>query len=106
MAAALAWCARAAGAHRPLGAALARLLRGPGLVVLPVAWLAAVRLLLVARFPDTHALVDDWFQHANYLSVFVLGLLLAREPAVWEEIRRQRWTALGLALAGYAVVVT
>lgn len=87
-------------------AALARLLRGPGLIALPVAWLAAIRLLLVARFPDTHALVDDWFLHANYVSVFALGLLLAREASVWEEIRRQRWIALGLALAGYAVFET
>jgi len=87
-------------------AALARLLRGPGLIALPVAWLAAVRLALVARFPDTHALVDDWFLHANYLSVFVLGLLLAREAAVWEQIRRQRWIALALALVGYAIVET
>ena len=88
------------------GAALARWLRGPGLIALPVAWLAAIRVLLVARFPDTHALVDDWFLHANYFSVFVLGLLLARESAVWEEIRRQRWIALALAFVGYAVVQT
>lgn len=93
------WIDRASGA-------LARALRGPGLIALPVAWLAAIRVLLVARFPDTHALVDDWFLHANYLSVFALGLLLARQAAVWEEIRRQRWIALALALVGYAVVET
>ncbi|MFL6678491.1 MAG: acyltransferase family protein [Burkholderiaceae bacterium] len=85
-------------------AALARLLRGPGLIAWPVAWLAAIRLLLVARFPDTHALVDDWFLHANYFSVFALGALLAREAGAWEEIRRQRWIALALAIAGYAVI--
>jgi drug/metabolite transporter (DMT)-like permease len=38
--------------------------------------------------------------------VFVLGVLLAREASVWEEIRRQRWIALALAIAGYAVVQT
>jgi glucans biosynthesis protein C len=104
--AALAW--RALGRTRidRWGAALARRLHGPWLFVLPVAWLAAIRLALVARFPGTHALVDDWFLHATYFSVFALGVLLARETAVWEEIRRQRWTALALALAGYAVVET
>src|SRR5438552_3784893 len=86
--------------------ALARARRGPGIIALPVAWLAAIRVLLVARFPETHALVDDWFLHANYFSVFALGALLAREASVWEEIRRQRWIALGLAIAGYAVVET
>jgi drug/metabolite transporter (DMT)-like permease len=33
-------------------------------------------------------------------------VLLAREASVWEEIRRQRWIALGLAIAGYAVIET
>jgi hypothetical protein len=104
MVAALAWWAIPRARIARGSAFLARCLRGPWLIVLPVAWLAAVRIALVARFPDTHALVDDWFQHANYFSVFALGLLLARETAVWEEIRRQRWTALALAIVGYAVV--
>ena len=104
MAAALAWWGIPQDRIARCSAFLAKWLRGRWLFVLPVAWLAAVRIALVARFPDTHALVDDWFQHANYFSVFALGLLLARETAVWEEIRRQRWTALGLALVGYAVV--
>jgi len=104
MVVALAWLAIPQRLVDRCGAALARWLRGPGLIALPVAWLGAIRVLLVARFPDTHALVDDWFLHANYLSVFVLGLLLAREAGVWEEIRRQRWIALALAIVGYAVV--
>ncbi len=106
MLAAFLWWVIPAGVVERLGAALARRLRGPWLIVLPVAWLAAIRIALVARFPDTHALVDDWFQNANYFSVFALGVLLARETAVWEEIRRQRWRALVLALVGYGVVTT
>jgi len=106
MVAALVWFAVPRARIDRCGVALARLLRGPGLVAWPVAWLAALRLLLVARFPDTHALVDDWFLHANYFSVFALGVLLAREASVWEEIRRQRWIALGLSVAGYAVIET
>ena len=104
MVAALAWWAIPRARIDQWGAAVAKRLRGPWLFVLPVAWLGALRILLVARFPDTHALVDDWYQHANYFSVFALGLLLAREIAVWEEIRRQRWTALALAVVGYGVV--
>jgi len=104
MVAALAWLVVPQAAIDRCSAALARLLRGPGLIALPVAWLGAVRLLLVTRFPDTHALVDDWYLHAEYFSVFALGVLLAREAGVWEEIRRQRWIALALAFAGYAAV--
>jgi glucan biosynthesis protein C len=106
MAAALVWRVVPQAWIARWSAALARALRGPGLIAWPVAWLAVIRILLVARFPDTHALVDDWFLHANYFSVFALGVLLAREASVWEEIRRQRWIALALALAGYAVVQT
>ena len=104
MIAALAWWAIPRRRLDRLGAAVARRLRGPGLLAWPVAVLAAIRIALVARFPDTHALVDDWFEHANYFSIFALGVLLAREASAWDEIRRQRWTALGLALVGYGVV--
>jgi len=106
MVAALAWWLVPRRHIDRLGAAVANCLRGPWLIVLPVAGLAAIRIALVARFPDTHALVDDWYLHAEYFSVFALGLLLARETSVWDEIRRQRWTALALALVAYVVVTT
>jgi surface polysaccharide O-acyltransferase-like enzyme len=106
MLAALAWWAIPQRYIDRLGAVVANRLRGPWLIALPAAWLAALRIALVARFPDTHALVDDWYLHAEYLSVFALGLLLARETAVWEEIRRQRWIALALALVGWGVVTS
>ena len=104
MLAALAWWAIPQRSIDRIGAAIARSLRGPWLIALPVAWFAAIRIALVARFPDTHALVDDWYLHADYFSIFALGVLLARETGVWEEIRRQRWIALALALVGWAVV--
>jgi len=104
MLAALAWWAIPQRMIDRMGAGVARALRGPGLIAWPVAVLAAIRIALVARFPDTHALFDDWFEHANYFSIFALGVLLARETGVWEEIRRQRWIALALALVGYGVV--
>ena len=106
MVAALAWWAMPQRPIDRLGAAVATCLRGPWLIALPVAWLAAIRITLVARFPDTHALVDDWYLHAEYFSIFTLGLLLAREKDVWDEIRRQRWIALALALVGYGAVAT
>ncbi len=106
MVAALAWWAIPRRHMARIASTVARRLRGPWLIALPVAGLAAIRIALVARFPDTHALVDDWYLHAEYFSIFALGLLLARETGVWKEIRRQRWIALALALVGYAVVET
>jgi hypothetical protein len=57
------------------------------MVVLPVAVLAAAR-FLADRFPSTHALVDDWYNHAQYFFLFALGALLAAQAAFW--VRRKR----------------
>ena len=80
-------------------------LHGWKLIVLPALLLAGARILLADRFPTTHALVDDWFNHATYLPVFLLGALVARSRPVWEGMEGMRWTALGLALAGWAAIV-
>ncbi|WP_426190933.1 acyltransferase family protein [Massilia sp. DWR3-1-1] len=85
-------------------AGFGRLLSGWRLLVLPSALLAAIRLGLLDRFPVTHALFDDWFNHAVYLSIFLTGALLARQGAVWASMARQRFVALGLALAVWAML--
>ncbi|HWJ04381.1 MAG TPA: acyltransferase family protein [Steroidobacteraceae bacterium] len=92
--------ARAAGRGR-----LERVLSGPGVLWLPILWLAAARLLLASRFESTHALVDDWYNHAQYLPLFLLGFALARSEAFWDAVRRQRRLALVLAVTSYALIV-
>src|SRR5690606_4927794 len=57
-----------------LGALLAS---GPALLLWPALLLALVRMLLVGRFESTHALVDDWYNHAQYFGVFLFGFLVA-----------------------------
>ncbi|NML59643.1 hypothetical protein HHL21_00755 [Massilia sp. RP-1-19] len=52
---------------------LARWLTGWRIIVLPVAVLAIARLVLQPRFETTHALIDDWFNHAHYFVLFALG---------------------------------
>lgn len=89
-----------------LAQGVTRHLRGWKIIVLPAAALAALRLLLVQHFPSTHGLVDDWFNHANYFALFVLGAMLARERQVWGRLDAVRWYALGLALASWAALVT
>ena len=71
----------------------------------PVVLLAAARLLLVDRFESTHALVDDWYNHAQYLTVFLIGLLVAFSTGVWESLQRLRWMSLALATASYALMI-
>ena len=104
MVAALVWRFAGPASVDRCAAALARRLRGAGVLLWPIAWLALIRIALVARFPDTHALVDDWYCHALYFSVFAAGLLLARDAAFWDAVLRKRWIALALALASWAAV--
>jgi len=81
-----------------------RIFAGLGVLVWPIALLAAVRIALVARFPQTHALVGDWYNHASYFPVFVLGFALAGTHAPWTALQRIRWHALGAAILGWAAL--
>lgn len=86
-------------------AGLARMMSGPGVLVWPVVLLAVVRLALVARFESTHALVDDWYNHAQFFPMFMLGFLAARTEGIWKALQRLRWPALGIAVASYGLIV-
>lgn len=88
-----------------LAAAIGRSLTGWRVLVLPVAILAPARILLLSQFPATHDLVNDWYNHADYFTLFVIGALLAHQGSAWRAFEAQRFTALGLALACWAVVV-
>ncbi len=81
----------------------ARALGGIGCVVLPAAWLALLRLGLARHFPVTDDLVHDWYAHALYASVFLLGWWRAWDPAFWAALTRWRFAALGAAIGAYAV---
>lgn len=92
----------APGPMMRLRAWLERWFVGSAVVVLPIVYLAAARWFLARPFPSTHALVDDWYNHAVYGAVFLLGFALARARAPWETLERLRWHALGLAVLGWA----
>lgn len=84
---------------------LERRLRGPGLLLWPIALLALARVTLVGRFESTHALVDDWYNHAQYLPLFLLGALIADRAAIWDAMHRLRRHALLAAVCAYAAIV-
>jgi len=84
---------------RRTGQLVAPVFSGVWLLVLPPAVLAAYRLLLLPRFPQTNALSGDWYNHALYASVFLFGFLVARADSVWLAITRFRWLALATAMA-------
>ena len=86
---------RSLGARLP-GLAGWRLLALPAIPLLAEAW------LLGLRFPVTHALIDDWYNHARYFTVFCYGWWLARDERVWAELSRLRKVSLFAALATFA----
>ncbi len=83
---------------------LSRLLGGWRLIVLPAAVLALARMLLAGRFPSTHALAGDWYNHAVYFALFLLGAMMGRQRRFWAGLDAARWLGLGLALACWAVL--
>jgi Acyltransferase family len=78
---------------------LASVLSGVLLLIAPSLLFVVYRLALLPSFPSTHALFGDWYNHAVYATVFLVGFLLARADAFWDAIERQRRRALSLAAA-------
>ena len=76
-------------------------LSGALLLIVPSVVFAAYRIVLLPNFPSTHALFGDWYNHAVYATVFLLGFVLARAEAFWDAIERQRWLALSVAVAAF-----
>ena len=65
----------------------------------PLLYLIAL-VVLDPRFPSTHALFDDWFNHARYFIVFAFGVLIAGSDAMWDALRTRRRMLLVLACLG------
>lgn len=80
-------------------------LTGWKLVAVPAAVLALARIALYSRYPSTHNLVVDWYNHAQYLPLFLLGALLAHQRAVWQRMEALRFAALGLALGCWSALM-
>lgn len=92
-------------ACRRLGEWLGGPLSGWGALLWPALFLAIARIALAARFEATHALIDDWYNHAQYFSLFLLGFLMARTQHFWDALQRLRWTSLLLAAASYGFII-
>ena len=82
-----------------------RVFAGGRLLWLPVLLLWLARSTLFPVFGDTHALVDDWYNHLVYGGLFLFGVALAKSDGVWRAIVACWKPALTLALAGYLAIV-
>jgi glucan biosynthesis protein C len=88
-----------------IAAALSRALRGAAWLWAPIVVLALLRVMLIDRFPPTHALFDDWYLHPVYLGLFVVGAAWARDANAWQRCADLRWPALLLALLAWGAIV-
>ena len=79
--------------------------RGVGLLLWPALFLIVARITMIDRFESTHALVDDWYNHAQYLPQFLLGFAVAKSQPVWDRFAALRWQAAVLAVLGYVAIV-
>jgi len=53
--------------------------------------LVAARFALADHYPSNHGLVSDWYNHAQYASVFLIGFLVAFNEGFWLSLERLRW---------------
>jgi glucans biosynthesis protein C len=72
---------------------------------LPLALLLLFRFMLFDRFPQTYDVVHDWFSHAQYLLMFLLGAVFAQGTDIWGRIAAKRQIFLIIALASWAAFV-
>jgi len=85
---------------------LAPVMSSAGLLVVPSLAFAAYRFFLLPNYPSTHALFGDWYNHALFASVFLIGFLLAHSASFWQAVERQRWIALSVAMVLYAIFIS
>jgi len=64
-----------------------------------------VWMLLRYRFPSTHALLDDWYNHGKYFSVFLFGYLFAQQKTWWQFVINHRRYWLAIALVCYLLAI-
>lgn len=70
------------------------------LILVPAGWFAVLVLTLGDEFPVTHALVDDWFNHAASFSILLFGWFAAKSPGFWRTVDK------ALPAAGAAAIAT
>jgi hypothetical protein len=77
-------------------------LRGAPLVLAPVPPLLLAGMLRY-HYPESHALVGDWYAHALYFTMFFYGYLLGTDHGLWAELARLRRALLATALTCFAL---
>lgn len=88
------------------GELFARPVIGPLLLIaLPVIPFLVIRFTLAEQFPTTHALLDDWANHAGSLTILLYGYAFAKNGALWRAVDRALPVVGGLTLVLFAFLL-
>lgn len=93
-----------AAARRALQRAFVAVMRGPALLLVPIAWMVLVNFVLFPGGRETHALIDDWVAHASYFPAFLFGFGLACAPVTLAAFVTRWRESAAIAVAAYALV--
>ena len=74
-------------------------LRGWRLLLMPAIPLALATITLQPHFEDTGDLINDWYRHAIYFTMFLYGYWISTDRGLWDELVRLRRHSLSLALS-------
>jgi hypothetical protein len=74
-------------------------------IILPILISYILGALLDEDNPVTHNFVQDWFNHARSLLVFLIGFVLVRMPLMWSRFSSLRWPFLLIAVFTYAYIL-
>lgn len=74
-------------------------------IILPIVVSYMLGALLDEDNPVTLNFVQDWFNHARSLLVFLIGFVLVRMPFIWSRFASLRWYFLCIAVFTYGYIV-
>tara|TARA_B110000091_G_C13794167_1_gene467069 strand:- start:1234 stop:2205 length:972 start_codon:yes stop_codon:yes gene_type:complete len=67
--------------------------------------MVAIWLMLRNTYPTTHDLLNDWYSHAKYFLVMVVGAVIVLQPKLWEALERTRYVSAVVALCMYSLII-
>ncbi|NDV91445.1 acyltransferase family protein [Alteromonas sp. 345S023] len=73
--------------------------------VLTCTAMLVVWLMLKSRYPTTHDLLNDWYSHAKYMLVMLVGAVVILRPTLWLAFVRWRYISLVVALTMYLLII-
>lgn len=90
--------------RRAIQAGFVRTMRGPALLLAPIAWLVLVNFVLFPGGRETHGLIDDAVAHASYFPAFLFGFALACAPQTLAALVARWKASAAIAILAYVVV--